>query len=186
MRIAIFLLLVSISVCAENWPGWRGPRGDGSSTEKNLPVKWSAAENVAWKAALPGRGHASPIVWQEQVFLVACLPERQERVLLCLDRRTGRERWRRVVIKSPLETIHRLNSRASSTPACDGQRVYATFLKVDGRKRVPIVRDWAANCRISIIRVAMLVGRAHEHMLMGQARKHMLMGRAHELIGLAT
>ena len=72
------------------------PRGDGSSTEKNLPVKWSATENVAWKAALPGRGHASPIVWQDQVFLVACLPERQERVLLCLDRRTGRERWRRV------------------------------------------------------------------------------------------
>ena len=134
MRIVTFLLLVSISVCAENWPGWRGPRGDGSSTEKNLPVKWSATENVAWKAALPGRGHASPIVWQDQVFLVACLPERQERVLLCLDRRTGRERWRRVVIKSPLETIHRLNSRASGTPATDGRQVYVTFMKIDGRK----------------------------------------------------
>src|SRR5207253_782780 len=76
---------------AENWPGWRGPRGDGTSLESSVPVQWNAAadENVAWKVPLPGSGHASPIIFGERVFIVACLEETQERVLFCLDRQTG-------------------------------------------------------------------------------------------------
>ena len=50
------------SLRAENWPQWRGPRLDGSSTEKNLPLKWSATENIAWKTPISGIGHSSPIV----------------------------------------------------------------------------------------------------------------------------
>ncbi len=120
---------------AENWPCWRGPRGDGTSLEEHPPLRWNAAtgENVVWKAPLPGEGHASPIVWGNSIFLVACLEESQERVLLHVDRRTGATRWQRTVVKAPLETLHHLNSRASGTPATDGKLVYVTFLEVDGR-----------------------------------------------------
>ena len=129
---------------AENWPGWRGPRGDGTSLEKGVPVKWSATENVAWKMKVPGRGHSSPVIWGDRVLLASCLPEKEQRILLCLDRRTGRELWRRVVIKSGLETLHRLNSRASGTPATDGKLIFATFMKIDGRK-VPAPNVGAAR-----------------------------------------
>ena len=118
----------------ENWPGWRGPRGDGTSLETNVPVQWDAKTgvNIAWKIPIPGIGHASPIVWEDRVFLVTCLPEEQERILLCFDRQSGRELWRQTVIRSPLETKHALNSFASSTAATDGNLVFVSFLEVDG------------------------------------------------------
>src|SRR5262245_24178456 len=96
----------ALPAAGENWPGWRGPRGDGTSLEANVPVRWNAVtgENVAWKIAVPGIGHASPIVWQDRVFLVTCLPDAQERILLCLDRRSGKELWRKTVVRAPLET----------------------------------------------------------------------------------
>ncbi len=120
---------------AENWPGWRGPRGDGSSTETNLPITWNGetGENVRWKVKVLGQGHSSPVIWNERLFLTTCLTESQERVLLCLDRTTGQELWRRTVVTAPLETKHQLNSYASGTPATDGQWVYVAFLEVDGR-----------------------------------------------------
>ena len=144
MRILALCSFVSISLMAENWPGWRGPRGDGTSLEKGVPVKWSATENVAWKMKVPGRGHSSPVIWGDRVLLASCLPEKEQRILLCLDRRTGRELWRRVVVKSGLETLHRLNSRASGTPATDGKLIFATFMKIDGRK-VPAPNVGAAR-----------------------------------------
>src|SRR4051812_40355473 len=55
-------MLFAASVSAEDWPGWRGPRGDGTSEEKNVPLEWSATKNVRWKEEIPGVGHASPIV----------------------------------------------------------------------------------------------------------------------------
>ena len=121
--------------CAENWQAWRGPRGDGTSDEKSVPVKWNGktGENIAWKTAIPGAGHASPIIWNDRIFTVSTLEDKGERVLFCLNRDNGAIRWRKTVFKAPLETIHRLNSRASSTPSTDGKLVYATFLKVDGR-----------------------------------------------------
>lgn len=115
----------------ENWPGFRGPRGDGTSLEKGLPVTWSPTENVGWKVPIPGRGHASPVVWGDRIFLVSALEEKAERILLCLDRRTGKTLWQRTALQSPLERIHRLNSYASSTPLTDGNRVYVTFLDRD-------------------------------------------------------
>ncbi|MCX6905706.1 MAG: hypothetical protein NTW03_19940, partial [Verrucomicrobia bacterium] len=66
---ALFLGLAA-AAHAENWPQWRGPRLDGTSLEKNLPVRWSATSNVVWKSALPGIGHASPIVWEDRIFTV--------------------------------------------------------------------------------------------------------------------
>jgi outer membrane protein assembly factor BamB len=125
---------LSSAAWGENWSAWRGPRGDGTSLETNVPLHWNgqSGENIAWKAAVPGVGHASPIVWENRIFLVSCLTEAQERILLCLDRKTGRELWRQTVVRSPPETKHALNSFASSTPATDGQLVYVSFLEIDG------------------------------------------------------
>lgn len=121
------LLLLSASVHAENWPQWRGPRTDGTSLDKGFPVKMDA-ENLNWRTPIPGEGHASPIVWDNRIFVVACIPEQEERVLISLDRDTGKILWQSTVIKSPIESIHKLNSHASSTPATDGVRVYTAFL----------------------------------------------------------
>ncbi len=134
LRISLLSALVTAHALrpglGENWPCWRGPRGDGTSLESGIPVHWDGptGENIAWKVAIPASGHASPIVWEDRVFLAGCREERQERVLLCLDRKTGKVLWDRVVVKAPLEGKNRLNSCASSTPATDGSQVYATFL----------------------------------------------------------
>ena len=113
---------------AENWPGWRGPRGDGSTADPNLPVKWSLEENLQWKTELPGKGHSSPIVWENRIYLTSAVAETQERLLICLDRPTGKVIWQKPVLKSPFEDLHRLNSHASGTPATDGKRIFLTFL----------------------------------------------------------
>jgi outer membrane protein assembly factor BamB len=113
---------------AEEWPAWRGPRGDGSSAERNLPIRWSATENVRWKTAIDGIGHSSPVVFGDRIFLTTCLLKEQQRRLLCLDRRSGAILWQKVVVTAPLERKHSLNSFASSTPATDGKHVWVTFL----------------------------------------------------------
>jgi outer membrane protein assembly factor BamB len=144
--IAAILVVAAPAVArAENWSCWRGPRLDGTSLEANAPIHWSGTSNVAWKTELPGLGHASPIVWEDRVFTVACLPESKERVLLCLDRPSGKVLWQRVVIASPLEQKHSLNSHASSTPATDGELVYVTFL--DRREIVVAAYDFAGKQR---------------------------------------
>jgi len=131
----------------ENWPGWRGPRGDGSSLETQLTLQWSGSDhkNILWKTAIPGRGHASPIVWDDRIFLVSCREDCRDRVLLCLDRLSGRILWERTVVNAPLEPKHRLNSYASSTPATDGSLVYVTFL--DGEKMLVAAYDFEGRQR---------------------------------------
>lgn len=128
MKPLLLVLLFASAIHAENWPQWRGPRLDGASAEKNVPVHWSATSNVLWKTELPGLGHASPIVYGDKVFTVSALPPTQERVLLCVNRKDGKLAWQQTVITSPLERKHSLNSHASSTPACDGDRVFVSFL----------------------------------------------------------
>jgi len=128
----VFLSLVPGPLGAENWNAWRGPRGDGISMETGLPQRWSDQENVAWKISVPGTGHASPIVWDDRIFLVTCNEQQQERILLCLDRHSGKTNWQQVVLRATLETKHPLNSYASSTPATDGKFVYVSFLEADG------------------------------------------------------
>ena len=134
MRLVVIFFFVPGMLLATNWPGWRGPSGDGTSLEKGIPLKWSSTENIAWKVAIPGKGHSSPVVWGDRVFLTSCLPEKEQRILLCQDRHTGKIIWTKVVLNSPLETIHPLNSRASGTPATDGQHVFVAFMMADDRK----------------------------------------------------
>ena len=132
-------------LCAENWPAWRGPRGDGTSHETNIPFHWSATANVAWKTELPGSGHASPVVWGNRLFTVAALAETEERLLLCLDRKTGKILWRKTVVRSPLEKKHSLNSYASGTPATDGEQVYVAFL--DQNQMAVAAYDFDGGCK---------------------------------------
>ena len=134
MRLVVLFFFLAGLIRAENWPGWRGPSGDGVSAEKGIPTKWSSTENIAWRIAVPGEGHSSPIVWGDKIFLTSSLTEKNKRILFCIDRLSGQTVWQRDVVQSPPETIHRLNSRASGTPATDGKQVYVTFMRAEGNK----------------------------------------------------
>ncbi len=134
-----FLYLLAFCVAgsfahADNWPTWRGPQGDGNSTDTNVPVRWDSKKNVTWKVPVPGIGHSSPIVWGNRIFLTSCLEDQNKRVLICFDRKNGKQLWQRVVVQSPLEKKHNQNSRASSTPATDGKHVFVTFLDISNEK----------------------------------------------------
>jgi outer membrane protein assembly factor BamB len=134
-RFRDFTILVAWLFCspvaAEDWPGWRGPRGDGTSLETNVPVRWSATENIAWKTPVPGYGHSSPIVSGNRIFVTSCIEKENRRILVCFDRRSGKLLWQRDVVKAALEKKHVLNSFASSTPTTDGEKVFVTFLEAD-------------------------------------------------------
>lgn len=130
----VILLFVAFSMCrAENWPGWRGPRGDGTSLGKNVPTQWNGetGKNILWRTRMPGRAHSSAIVWGDRVFVTTCVKAEQKRQLLCADADRGRILWKRTVLKAPLEKKHNLNSYASGTPVTDGKLVYVTFLEAD-------------------------------------------------------
>lgn len=124
--VAVCLLIATSQ--AEQWPGWRGPRGDGTSTSAGLPLEWSTQKNVLWKQKVEGTGHSSPIVWDNFLFLTTCNEATHERKLLCYDSRTGDLCWSKSVVLAPLEPKHQLNSYASSTPVTDGKNVWVTFL----------------------------------------------------------
>ena len=143
------------TVHAEAWPGWRGPRGDGTCIEESIPTKWDPA-GALWNTELPGQGHASPIVWGDRLLTVAALPATQQRVLLCLDRNTGRILWQRTVVQGPLPKIHEQNSHASGTPATDGQRVYVSFRV--GDDIVVAAHDFASGKQLWLVRAGTHTG----------------------------
>jgi outer membrane protein assembly factor BamB len=126
--LALALVLGTTPIFAGDWPSWRGPHGDGNSDESNVPLQWSSTENVHWRTPIPGKGHSSPIVCGDRVFVTTCRENERQRLLLCLNRQSGRVMWERVVLTAPLEPLHALNSRASSTPAADGKHVIVSFL----------------------------------------------------------
>ncbi len=143
LRPLLLVAILAATAHAEDWPQWRGPRGDGRSAEAAFPTTWSRTENILWRTPLPGPGHASPIVSGGKVFTVGANAETQERMLFCLDRATGKLLWQQMVLKAPMEKRHGENSYASSTPACDGERVFCTFL--DGREVVVAAYDLAGK-----------------------------------------
>lgn len=138
-RVLLVWLAVAGTAAAEEWPMWRGPRLDGSSLEKGVPVRWSPGDNVAWKTPIPGIGHSSPVIHGDFLFVTSCLLKEKERWLFCLDRKGGKVLWSRKVLASPLEPKHKLNSFASSTPATDGERVWVTFLETRPRTKEDVL-----------------------------------------------
>jgi outer membrane protein assembly factor BamB len=109
-----------------DWPGWRGPGADGHSKEKDLPQQWTEA-SVAWKTPLPGSGQSSPVIWGERIFLSAALERGRQRVVFCVNRKTGKIEWEKVAWTGDPEPTHAMNGWASATCAVDGERVYAFF-----------------------------------------------------------
>jgi outer membrane protein assembly factor BamB len=82
------VLMLSLSaVRADNWPQWRGPNLNGTSNEKNLPVKWTTEENVVWKVAMPSWSGSTPIIWRDRVFLNVADGENLS--LWCVDKTKG-------------------------------------------------------------------------------------------------
>ena len=123
---ALFLLIAGI-VNAQNWPQFRGPNGQGHSAETNLPLKWSATENIAWKTELPGESWSSPIVWGNRVFVTTATDGGTSCRVLALDRKTGKIVWNKEVFQQTIRRKEGRNSYATPTPATDGKLVYACF-----------------------------------------------------------
>ena len=125
LQMTLWLGFLTCTVHAAQWPAWRGPTGDGVCTEKGLPLKWGAKENVKWRVALPERGNSTPVVWGKRVFVTQ--PVNAERMLLCLDRENGRELWRAGVKGAEREPSHGTNPFCSGSAATDGERVIVCF-----------------------------------------------------------
>ena len=140
---AAAVFLATGVAAAEDWPGWRGPRADGTVTDKGFAHTWSSKDNVKWKLELPGTGHSSPVVSKGKVFVAGCVEADKSRVLYCVDRTTGKIVWEKASVVSDLERKHGENSWASSTPAADGERVYITFL--DKAKLRVFCYDYVGN-----------------------------------------
>lgn len=153
--VLVISLLCSI-VNAGNWPQWRGPTGQGVSTEKNLPTEWSATKNIKWKTPIAGRSHSSPIAWGKKIFVTTAIEgpvvpgakavkhmngdkeflhpdsigaDRQHTFkVICLNATTGKVLWEQTAFEgTPYDNRHRKSSFAASTPATDGKYVYAFF-----------------------------------------------------------
>ncbi len=165
-RVSIAFVIVAIStllfinsagaLAGTSWPQWRGPSGQGISEEKNLPTTWSATKNIKWKTPIAGRGHSSPIVWGNKIFLTTAIEgplvfgakavkhmdgdkeyvhpdsvgadHKHLFKVICLSRETGKILWEQTSFEgTPYDDRHRKSSFASSTPATDGKYVYAFF-----------------------------------------------------------
>ena len=114
---------------ASDWPWWGGPRGDGKSTDQgSLPTSWTTTENVLWKAPVVGRGHSSPSIVGERIFMTTADEQAEKQLILCYDRQSGGPLWSTVAHEGGFMEKHDKNSEASATPACAGERVYAAFI----------------------------------------------------------
>ena len=158
LLVVSFLFAVNVhaqraSEVRNNWHQWRGPLANGLALQRKPALEWSETKNVAWKAAIDGQGTSTPIIWDDKIFLLTTIdtgqvdpdlpppdqqPERpfgikfpntlHRYVVLCLDRNTGDEIWRRVAIeKTPHQGHHGDNDFASSSPTTDGERLYVWF-----------------------------------------------------------
>ncbi len=136
------LLLLVPQVDADNWGHWRGPTGNGVAFNATPPTEWSSTKNVQWKTEIPGKGSGSPVIWEDQVFVVTAVPTdrgnqprgRGRRLpmlrfdLICFDRNDGSVLWQRTAAEAiPHQGTHVTNGFASASPCTDGQHVYAHF-----------------------------------------------------------
>lgn len=147
--VSLAFIHTSLNAKEANWPQWRGPRADGLARDGNPPLKWSSTKNIKWRVPIPGEGSATPIIWNEQVFIATAIETKRvaearpqadaeaktepptnffQFVLLCLDRNTGQELWRQIACEQvPHEGKHYTNTFASASPTTDGERVYVSF-----------------------------------------------------------
>lgn len=131
---SIFILALSaLTAHAENWPQFRGPTGQGLSTDRRLPVEWTSTNNVAWKQPIPGQGWSSPSYVDGRLYLTTSENPASGGLslrALCLDAASGRTLWNTEVLApdaSKAGRIHGKNSHASPTPLIEGDRIYVHF-----------------------------------------------------------
>jgi len=123
---ALLLLVVTASAArAENWPHWRGPSFNGSSDEVNLPAEWSQTQNVRWTAELPGPSAATPIIWEDRVFIPSVNLSSDGLLAICFDRRDGKRLWQYDVGEGIRKD--RRSTFAAPSPVTDGKRVVFFF-----------------------------------------------------------
>lgn len=146
-------LSAQVAGFATNWHQWRGPEANGVSRTAKPPLEWSESKNIQWKVEIDGEGSSTPIVWNDKVFLLTAIntgkvdaslpkPEDQPKrvfgikhpntsfnfTVLCLNRKTGEELWRKMAIEQiPHEGHHGDNNFASESPTTDGKRLYCYF-----------------------------------------------------------
>jgi outer membrane protein assembly factor BamB len=124
----LFLIVLSwTSAHAQNWPRFRGPTGQGVSSETDLPRHWSPTSNVVWKTAIPGIGWSSPIVWDDRIFVTSTTEDGASCRLICVDRSSGKILFNREVFRQVPLHKERKNSHATPTPVTDGKKVYVVF-----------------------------------------------------------
>jgi len=136
----------------ENWPQWRGPLATGAAPHGDPPLHWNEAEgtNIRWKADIPGRGHSSPVVWSDRIFLTSAVPfgtplpprpstapgnhdnlpvtHRHKFVALAVSRSSGKILWQQTLREAlPHEQGHHTGSLASNSPVTDGEHLFAFF-----------------------------------------------------------
>ena len=129
MRLCVttWMMLLTLAAAAQagDWGGFRGPAGNGISSETNVPVEWTADTNVKWKAKLPAPANGSPIVAAGKVFVTSAQDpkEGKQRTLFCFDRANGEKLWERTVMFDKTMSTHQTNPYCGTTPASDGERV---------------------------------------------------------------
>jgi outer membrane protein assembly factor BamB len=140
MALLSAILATAAAARADNWPAWRGPTGQGHSSEREAPLEWSAKKNVRWKVPLPDTGTSTPVVWGKRVFVTQASDkvwppkggnggpaEARRRSLLCFDRDTGKLLWQQDVAYPHVEYTHPTNPYCSASPVTDGERVVVSF-----------------------------------------------------------
>lgn len=151
------LFLVANAVVAEDeirsneyWPMWRGPLATGVAPKADPPIEWSENKNIRWKVPLPGKGHSTPIVWGDHLFVTAAVPfgeklepklsgrpgahdnlpvtQKHQFLVICVSRRDGKILWQKKLHEAlPHEGGHYTASLASASPVTDGKHVFAFF-----------------------------------------------------------
>ena len=126
---AVLFFLMPSSLQAQDWPQWRGPTGDNhAATGVTAPVAWNENSNLAWTVPVPGRGHSSPTVIGDRIYLTTADKQNETQSLLIYNRQTGEKIAEKVAHQGGLNAkMHSNNTFASPTVASDGQRVFALF-----------------------------------------------------------
>ena len=138
ITLSTFLSISSIAADSGNWLNWRGPYQNGvAESGQNLPVEWSENKNVKWKAPVPGRGHSSPVVVGNRIFLTTAREDEEKQSVLCYAFDSGELLWEKIVLEGMLPAqIHRKNTHASPSVASDGERIFALFFVKGDRLRL--------------------------------------------------
>lgn len=118
-----------ISFSENDWPWWRGPNSNGYANTIKAPLEWGEDKNVIWQTSIPGRGHSTPTIVGENIFLLTAAEDEQTQSALCFDRSSGALKWETQLHKGGWQgRIHKRNTQATPTVACDGERIFAVLM----------------------------------------------------------